>query len=201
MFGGLIINNKSSVTITNWRRKISCFKFSFLEFLALRINYFYNLLMSWRKPIFLSEIKMSKVNSDDKVLLIGGGFLPSESIVISETTNTKVVTIDNNIRACIHAKNFIKKRKLSEKIIIKYADGINYPVSEFNVIFIAISVWPIDIVFKNLSTNLKKGAKILCKSYKEDIFNILKNKGMLDSFKLETKIENPKTTSYLFIKK
>jgi len=186
--------------ITNWKRKINCYKYSFLEFLALKINFIYKILMNWRKPVFLNEIKMAKVTSEDKVLLIGGGILPSESMIITETTNAEVVTIDNNKRACIYADAFIKKRGLSGKITIKHGDGINFPVKNFDVVFIAISVWPIDTVFKNLSKNLKKNAKIMCKSYKEDIPRILKNEGILDSFKLLSKIDNPSTKSYLFVK-
>lgn len=192
--------NKSSVTTANWKRKISCYKFSFLEFLALNIKSVYNLLMSWRKPVFIKEVKMAKVTSKDKVLLIGGGILPSESMIITQETNADVVTIDNNKSACKHAEAFIKKRGLSDKVKIVYADGVEFPVSNFDVVFIAISVWPIDTVFKNLSKNLRKGARILCKSYKEDIIGFLKNEGLLDSFKLESKIDNPSTKSYLFVK-
>ena len=146
--------NKSSVTTTNWKRKITCYKFSLLEFLALKIKPVYNLLMSWRKPVFIKEVKMAKVTSKDKVLLIGGGILPSESMIITKETNANVVTIDNNKSACKHAEAFIKKRGLSDKIKIVYADGVEFPVSNFDVVFIAISVWPIDTVFKNLSKNL-----------------------------------------------
>ena len=190
----------SSIMTTNWRRKITCYKYSFLEFLALRINFFYKLLMSWRKPVFINEIKMANVTSEDKVLLIGGGILPSESMIITQETNANVVTIDNNKIACKQAEKFIKKRKLSDKISIKHADGINFPVNDFDVVFIAISVWPIDTVFKNLADNLKPNARIMCKSYKEDITGLLKNEGIFDSFKLESKIDNPSTKSYLFIK-
>ena len=153
--------------------------------------------MKWRKPVFLKEIKMAMITSKDNILLIGGGFLPSESIIITETTNAKVVTIDNNLRACKHAKAFLKKRGLSDKIIVKYGDGVNFTVENFNVIFIAISVWPINTVFKNLKINLKENARIMCKSYKEDIMNILKHEGIVDSFKLVSKIDNPSSKSYL----
>jgi hypothetical protein len=193
-------SSKSSVMTTNWKRKITCYKYSFLEFLALKIKPVYNLLMSWRKPVFLKEIKMAKVKSNDRVLLIGGGILPSESMIITQETNAKVVTIDNNKIACKHAEKFIKKRNLSDKITIKHADGIDFPVKDFDIVFIAISVWPIDTVFKNLANNLKPNARIMCKSYKEDITGLLKNQGILDSFRLESKIDNPSTKSYLFIK-
>ena len=59
--------SKSAINITNWRRKISCYEYSFLEFLALKIIFFYKLLMKWRKPVFLKEIKMAKITSEAKV--------------------------------------------------------------------------------------------------------------------------------------
>jgi len=51
----------SSTTLVNWRRKILFYEFIFLEFLAIKIDFFYKLLMKWRKPVFLKEIKMAKV--------------------------------------------------------------------------------------------------------------------------------------------
>lgn len=189
------------MTITNWKRKITCFKYSFLEFLALKIDSFYRLLMSWRKPVFLNEIKMANISSKDKVLLIGGGILPSESILITETTNAKVVTIDNNIRTCKHAQAYVQKKGLSDRIIIEHADGVNYPVQNFDVIFIAISVWPIDSVFRNLSKNMKTNARVMCKSYRNDIIDVFESEGLSESFHLESKLENPSTQSFLFIKK
>lgn len=193
--------SKLAINITNWRRKITSYEYSFLEFLALRNNFFYKLLMKWRKPVFLKEIKMAMITPKDNILLIGGGFLPSESIIITETTNAKVVTIDNNPRACKHANAFLKKRGLSDKIIVKHGDGVNFPVEKFNVVFIAISVWPINSVFKNLTIKLRENARIMCKCYKEDIMNILNHEGIVDSLKLVSKIDNPSSKSYLFVKK
>jgi len=193
--------SKTSIFLTNWKRKFSCYKYSFLEFLALKSKFFYNILMGWRKPVFLKEIKMSKVTENDFVLFIGAGILPSESILISEITNAKVVSIDNNKIACGHAKKYVKKRGISDKVIIKFADGIDFPLSKYNVIFIAINVWPIEGVLNNLSKNLKKGTRVMCKSYEEDIIKVLEKENLRDSFKLESKIQNPQTQSFLLIKK
>lgn len=194
-------NAKLSVTITNWRRKISCYKYSFLEFLALKIDLFYQMLINWRKAVFLNEIKMANISSKDKVLFIGGGILPSESILITEVTNAKVVTIDNNVNACKHAQKYIQNKGLSNKITIEHAEGKNYPVQDFDVIFIAINVWPIDSVLRNLYENMKPNARVMCKSYRNDIIEVFENEGLLESFHFESKLENPVTQSFLFVKK
>jgi len=198
------LNNKNirlSRIRINLRRVISCYRFNFLELLAVKTRFFNNLLMRWRKAIFLNEIKMADVTKNDRVLLIGCGFFPSESILIAETTKANVVGIDNSIKAVKIAKKYVKKKGLSNLVKIEYGDGTNYPVKNFDVIFVAINVWPIDSVLKYLSKNLKKNTRVMCKSIKNDIIDVLKNEDLSDSLHLKSKLENPKTQSFLLIKK
>jgi len=186
---------------TNAKRVLSCYFYNILELLAVKTSFFNNLLLGWRQPVFINEIKMSKITSKDKVLLIGCGIFPSETIVIAQETNAQVVGIDNAPNVVKIAKKYIKKIGLSHLIRIKYADGVDFDVKEFDVIFIAINVFPINNVLKHLSKKLKKGTRIMCKSIKHDIPLVLKTEKMEDIFKIIGKLENPKTQSYLLIKK
>ena len=157
--------------------------------------------MKWRKPVFLNEIKMAKITSKDKVLLIGCGILPSETILIAEQTKAKIIGIDNSIKACKFAQSYVQKKGLSDLIKIEYGDGMNYPVQDFDVIFIAINVWPIDSVLENLSYNAKTNTRIMCKSIKNDIVKSLEKEELRDIFSIKSQLENPKTQSFLLIKK
>jgi len=193
--------SKFSKFLINSRRIISCYKYDFLELLATRINFFEKLLMSWRKPVFLNEIKIANVTENDKVLLIGCGIFPSEAMLIADQTKAKVVCIDNSIIAVNIAKKIVKKKELSGLVYIEYADGINYPSGDFDVIFIAINVWPIDLVLRNLAKNIKTNTRVLCKSLKNDVLEVFENEGLQENFRIESKLENPKTQSFLLIKK
>ena len=153
--------------------------------------------MKWRKPVFLKEIKIANIKSKDKVLLIGCGILPTETILIAETTGAKVVGIDNSITAVKYAKKYVEKKELSELIKIEYADGKNYPLSNFNIIFIAINVFPIESILKHLSKNIKPNTKILCKSIKNDIESTLEKQGLSKKLFVKSKIKNPRTQSFL----
>lgn len=143
---------------------------------------------------------MANVTSKDKVLLIGGGILPSESIMIAKETNADVVTIDNNIIAVRHAKSFVRRMGLANRITVECADGIDYPVRDFDVIFIAINVWPIDAVLKHISSQMKSNARVLCKGIKNDIVDVLEKKGLHDIFSVDLASQNPKTQSFLLTK-
>jgi hypothetical protein len=194
-------NSGSSTTLVNWRRKILFYEFIFLEFLAIKIDFFYKLLMKWRKPVFLKEIKMAKVTAKDKVFFIGCGMLPSAPMLIAEETNATVITIDNNKRAYLLGKEYVERKNLSDKVIVEYGDGINYPIQDFDVIFIAINVWPIDEVLRHLSKNMKPAARVMCKGLKDDVTQFLKSGDLLDEFSVEVVSDNPKTQSFLLIKK
>jgi len=186
---------------TNWKRKISCYEYLFLEFLAVKIDFFYRMLTRWRKTVFIKEIKMVNITPKDKVLFIGCGILPTGPIIIAEETEAKVVTIDNNIRAIKFAQSHIRKKGLIDKIKIEYADGVGYPVENFDFIFIATNVWPIEPILKHLYNNMKPDAKIICKGIKNDVAELFEKSELNNMYSIENITKNPKTYSFLLTKK
>ena len=193
-------SSKLSVFITNSRRILSCYKYNFLELLGVKSNFFHNYLVNMRKPVFLKEIQMVNINSKNRILLIGTGIFPSETVLIAEKTNARIVGIDNCKNAVKLAKKYVEKKQLKDKVCIKYADGVDFPIKDFDIIFIAINVYPIDSVLMHLSKNAEKGTKIMCKSIKNDIEDIIKKLKLADTFIILKKIENPKSQSFLLKK-
>ncbi len=194
-------NIKVSSNFTNWKRKISCYEYLFLELLAVKINFFYRMLTKWRKTVFLKELDMVRILPDDKVLFIGCGILPTGAMIITDETKAKVITIDNNHRVVKTAQSYIQKKRLKDKIKIEYADGVNYPVKKFDYIFIAVNVWPIEAVLKHLHKNMKSDAKIICKGIKEDIVELFEKSKFKDMYSIENTAKNQKTYSYVLVKK
>lgn len=193
--------NKSSTIFINWKRKISCYNYLFLEFLAVNFDSFYKILIKWRKPIFLKELDMIKILPDDKILFIGCGILPTGALIIAEKTKNKVIAIDNNIKVVKFAQYYIQKKELSNKIKIEYADGINYPVEQFDFIFMATNTWPIELILKHLHNNMKYDAKIICKGIKDDIAELFEKSDLENMYVIENVVKNPKTYSFLLTKK
>jgi len=187
----------SIINFTNLKRAILCYEYSFLELLAVKIKFFENLLVKWRTPVFLKEIKMANVKSEDKVLHVGCGIFPTASIVFAEKTKTQVVGIDNNKFALKFAKKFVEKKGLSELIKIEFGDGTSYPAKNFDLIFISINVWPIESVLKHLSSNMKKDAKVVCRGVKKDRESLFEKESIKCLYYIEKKTVNPKTISFL----
>jgi D-arabinose 1-dehydrogenase-like Zn-dependent alcohol dehydrogenase len=175
----------------NWKRKIYCYIFTYLEFLAIKFDFFNKLFMKCRKPAVLNEIKKAKISSTDKVLLIGCGIFPSTSLVITEETNVKLTCIDNNIKAVKLAQLYIAKKNIDDKIDIKFGDGINYQVQDFDIIFITINVWPINQILNHLTKSMKTGSKLICRGIKNDILKIFYKEKMQNIFTLVSSSEDP----------
>ena len=191
------IRLSQSTFYTNLKRSFSSYQFNFLELLATKNTYFNRLLMSWRKPVFLNEIKMADVSNKDNILFIGSGIFPSEPLLIAKETNANVLAIENNARVYKQAKKYLAKQNLSNLIQLELGDGIAYPLNNFNKIFIAINVWPIDGVLIHIAAHGKKNTTIMCKSMNQDILSILEKHNLQDKFKIVNKIDNPRTHSFL----
>ena len=194
-------NNKLLTFLTNFRRILSCFFFQSFELLAVKTNFFNRVLTQMRRIYYVKAVKIADVKSTDKVLFIGSGILPSQCIIIVEETGANVFGIDNSKKAVEYSIKYINKIGLSNKICIKHEDGAKIPAKNFDSVFIAINVWPINNILKNLANNLKKDAKILYKSYNDDISQILVNEKLNNVFEVKDKIVNPLSQSYLLIKK
>jgi len=197
------LNNHNNISnfVTNSKRILSCYWYNTLELLAIKTKYFNKLLLNWRKPVFIKEIKMTNITKNDKILLIGCGIFPTETIIIAQETNAKITGIDNSPKAVKLARKYVKKIGLSELVKIEHADGINYELKDFNVVFVAINVYPINAVLNHLSKNLKKGSKVMCKSNKDDILFILKQEKIEKKFSVAKRLQNPRSQSFLLIKK
>jgi protein-L-isoaspartate O-methyltransferase len=193
-------NNGLLKTKVNWRRKFSCYNFTALEILATQLSFVDAVLTRWRKPVFLKELQLASIPPHAHVLHLGCGSVPSISVFIAQETDACIVGIDNNSIAVRLAQRYIKKKGLADRITIRFGDGMDFPVHEFDAIFIAISVWPIDRVLYHLGKNAKSSVQIICKGAKEDIALLLKQKEFQDMFSLRRTIEFPNSQLFLLTK-
>jgi len=185
---------------TNCRRFLSSIFFTVLEIFATKMNIFDSLLTKWRESVLSREIQTLNIMPSEKVLHLGCGAFPSASIFIAKKKKTHVVGIDNNYIAMTLARSYIKKKHLSDLVTIEYGDGTNYPVQDFDIIYIAINVWPIDQVLFHLGQTMKPTARILCKGSHQDINTLLQKKELQSQFSVASSLKHSKSQSFLLIK-
>lgn len=184
-----------------WRRVVSCYVFTFMEILASQLTMVERLLIRWRTPAFSKEIALLDVQPEEQVLHIGCGAYPSASLMIAQGNHAHVVGIDNNIIAVRLAQSYIKRRHLTSLITVELGDGVNYPLDRFDVIFIAINVWPIDGVLSHCAQVMKPTARLLVKGSHDDLIAVLEKKEFKQAFSIAATLKHPTSESFLLKKK
>ncbi|HDD56971.1 MAG TPA: hypothetical protein ENF43_00435 [Thermoplasmatales archaeon] len=186
-----------STSIHNFRRKICNYIFLTLE---LMLNLFRigdkSRIQKYREKIILDELEMVKPAPTDKILFIGCGLNPLTPMVLYKNTENVIETIDKSRLVVKLAKHLIDRRKLSDRIVVRYGDGQTFPVDKYDVIIIASNVFPIEGILENIWKNMKPTAKVVCRSIKNDIEALLNREDFREKFEIEGVIKHPGTEEY-----
>ena len=145
-----------------------------------KIAYKFEIIVSFYLKIYEEmvekEIKMSDVSSEDSVLVIGGGSIPITPMLISTKTGANVTSIDIDQKAIKLSSKFIENLSIKNKIKFEHADGSNYPVERFNVIFLSYGVKGEKEVLSHLSSNMIPKARLVFRT----TLDFINNKNKID---------------------
>ena len=191
----------SLIRMLNWKRNLLCYLFYLLEIFSIKSRLVHRLYMKWIGDIFVDEFHMAQVTVHDQVLHIGCGSLPTMSILAAKESHAKVIAIDIDRKALQRAKHFIAQQLLSDCITVEYGDGTTYPVSSFDVIFIATNVTPVDSVFRNLASKAKPEVRIICRDLGSGVIHMLQNQEFFPCFSIQAVRTHQRTSSLLITKK
>ena len=165
----------------------------------LSINY-----LKLYDEIVEQEISMADINSKDSILVIGGGSLPATPVHISKKTKAKVLTIDKDSIAIKNATDYLMNHRLQNNIKLEYADGLNYSVKNFDVIFVLYGIKNPMILLKYLSENINNNTRVIFRATSDSIQHFEELKLKLSTlFKIKNYCESRsfrKTISYLLKK-
>lgn len=107
------------------------------------------------------EICMAKISSKDRILVIGCGSLPATTALIAMKTKAEITTIDTDLKAAHEASYFFKNLNLECQITVEHADGLKYPISKFDVIFVLYGVQQQKEILNYLAENMQDTTKII----------------------------------------
>jgi protein-L-isoaspartate O-methyltransferase len=137
----------------------------FFERLAVRIKFLDVFYSAFGKCLVEKEISAASIIANDKVLHIGCGSFPYTAIIISQMSGAAVTAIDCDSIAVKDAKYYIKRKHIPW-VKIEKADGVNYPLTEFDVIVVSHGVKPKETVLKIILQSMKSGARLIYRNPK-----------------------------------
>ncbi len=150
------------LSFTDLLKKISTFYWNIIDNLATNLENFadkyYKLSIGERYQMEYIEFD---INKNDKVLHIGSGSYPLTEITLATFIGSKIVGIDKKEKAVLNAKKVVKRKNLNDNIKITMGNGVNYQVSEFDVIIISSCAIPMLEILNHILKNCKGGCKII----------------------------------------
>lgn len=175
------------------------------EKIAFSLEVLHPYYLKFYEELVEKEINMAEVTSEDKILVIGCGSLPATSIIIVNKTHAKTVSIDVDPEAVDKAVCFIRQHHLQSFMKCECADGLSYPISSYDVIFVLYGIKQQKEILKYISQNMKDNARIIYRTTEDVLKNVLGGHAYLsDLFIIRDCVHSDIITqndSYLLLKK
>ncbi len=113
------------------------------------------------------EIRLANITSNDNVLVIGCGSIPSTAVILARETDTQITAIDIDSQATKKAVRYIKNHNLQDNITVKTIFGTDYPIKDFDVIFILYGVKHQSNLFQYLYDGINYNTRVIYRASKD----------------------------------
>ena len=150
--------------IVDWTQKI--------EKLACKSKLIYKITMKYYKNMVKKEVKLANINSGDNVLVVGGGACPHSGIIIHELTGANITVIDNEYKCVVCSRDLVKSLGYEKQIKILLEDGRTVDSSKYDVIHIALQIFPKIEVLNWFMKKTNRGTRILTRLPKKNVENL-----------------------------
>jgi len=111
-----------------------------------------------------NEMSLACINDYSKVLIIGGGPFPITALYYCQLGKCFIDCIDNQQESVLISRQMIKILGLENKINIFLADGKNYDLTGYDVIFVTALALPKQLIFRNILQNASHDCKIIART-------------------------------------
>lgn len=146
-----------------------------IEYVANKRKSFYHLTTLYYKKIIEREVNLAKINSDDRILCIGGGPCPYTAILMHQLTGASITVIDNNKFCVKQSKKLINRMRLDDVIRIFWCDGESICCQGYNVIHLTLQITPKEEVLHRILQHADDGTKILVRMPKKHLNHLYCN--------------------------
>ena len=166
---------------------------------------FHHFYLEFYDDLVDKEVKIAYIKPEDKVLVIGCGSIPATPILIANKTDSTITSIDTDYTAIKKANRVVHDHGLEKKIKCIHADGLKYPLKDYNVIFLLYGIKQQKEMLEYTSKNIRDNTRIIYRTTQDVLENIIGGENWLSKFFIiKTFIQSKNIAdnkSYLLLKK
>ena len=157
----LIFKQIGKKITTNALKNIMDLLFILFEKIGCKFKVISEIYIKMYKEIVAKELAMAKISIQDRVLVIGSGSLPATPILIVQNTHAQTISIDKNRSAVKEATSYVKHHHLEQILKIECADGFQYPLEQFTVIFVLYGVKQPSKMLDHLAKHINQNTRVV----------------------------------------
>ncbi len=159
------------------------FSYIIYEKIAVNFEFLYINYINMYEELVKKEIDISNISSDDSVLVVGCGSIPTTSILLSKHSDARIiVSIDHDAKAVKKAKNLMKSFNFNKNLIFECADLLEYSIKEFDVVFLLYGIKKQKKIMKYVSKNLKNASRVIFRTTYDSLIKFLGGKEFIDRY-------------------
>lgn len=149
----------------NGRHGLSVYRLAkLIERLGSRVHFLGSLWEKTHERLVTAEIKGASLTEKDRILHIGCGSIPYTATIVARKVGARITAVDNDSMVVRNASHYLLNRGFGDLVKIEEGNGLDYPVSDFDVIIVALGVMPRDLILGQLYLQSKNGTRIICRS-------------------------------------
>lgn len=141
-------------------KKLVDYMFVVVEKIVIKMKKLLPLYLTYYEDIVDEEISIANIHSDDEVLHMGCGPIPSTCILIAQKTGA-ATGIDKILRTVEEARSCIQVIKCGDKVQVKHANALGYPIENFDIVIVSQGIEPRDEILKYISQSMKADARVI----------------------------------------
>lgn len=145
----------------NKLKKFNDLGFIFIEKFIINLDKLYSLYFDFYDKMIDNEIILADISKEKKVLHIGCGSIPVTSILIAKKTGAQITAIDKNPHSVKQALRLLSVLKISDKIQIRHANALNFPLEPFDLIIVSQGISPHNETLEYIAKSIKRETKVV----------------------------------------
>lgn len=146
-------------------KKLSDYIFVVIEKIVVKFPSFLIAYILYYEDIVEQEIHLAGITTQDNILHIGCGSLPSTSLLISIKKGTHTIGIEKNPSSVRDAQYCVKVENQEHLLKILQANALNYPMDSPNVIIVSQGIEPRYEVLTHIANSIRSNTRVLFRTF------------------------------------
>jgi precorrin-6B methylase 2 len=157
----IVFKRIGSKARTNAFKGLMDFIFIVVEKVGSKFEVVSALYLELYRDIVTKEIALARLTKNEKALVIGSGSLPATPALLAVSTGAAVLSIDKDHAAVTAATQYVRGHHLEKKLTIVHADGLEYPMASFDVIFVLYGVKQPEAMLEYIASQITEETRVV----------------------------------------